>query len=174
VNGGSVSPPAGEGTRQSKRCYPGAAIGRNSPGRTPYDRAAHWKAFSPDSRTDQHPRPGAAGDGHARHGSPQRRIRRARLCGDGGRAARLPNQTAGHDLSVVRDRRLGSRDRQYAAARRQGADARDRPVFSAVARHRREIQARRRFPSPATGGAGPIWSRSRQSLRPTAPTASRR
>ena len=38
---------------------------RYSPGRTPDD-PAYWKAFSPDSRTDQHPRPGAAGHGHAR------------------------------------------------------------------------------------------------------------
>ena len=134
------------------------AAGRDfKTGKDAHDDRAYWKAFPPDSRTDQHPRPGAAGHGHARSRSSRSGIRRDRLCRDGRHAAHVPHQTARDHLSLVRHRRLGGRDRQHAAARRQGVDVRDRPVRRALARHRRQVQARRRVHS---GRLAP-WRRSR-------------
>ena len=69
---------------------------------------------------------------------------------------------------VVGHRRLGSRDRQHAVAGRQGADGRDRPVRGAVARHRREVQARRRVPADRLAPRRRRRSRSRRGSPPIA------
>jgi len=99
----------GEGTRLSKSVIRAPQSQETRPEGRPMTVLAHWKAFSPDFQDRPNiPGPGAAGHGHARHGSSQRRIRRACFAVMRGRAARLPHQTAGDDLSVVGDRRVGA------------------------------------------------------------------
>src|SRR5207249_2068717 len=80
---------------------------------------------------DQCAGPGAARHGHADHGPPGSGIRRDRLRRAGRHAAGVSYQAAGDHLPVVRHRRLGGGSRQYAAARRQGADGGDRAVCRA-------------------------------------------
>ena len=71
--------------------------------------------------------------GHADHRSSQRAICRTRQDGIRRLPENLPDPGPGHHLSVVGHRRLGSRDRQYAVAGRQGADGGDRPFRHDVA-----------------------------------------
>src|SRR6202045_1560415 len=86
---------------------------KTRPGRTPDD-LAYGKAFSTDSRADQHPRSGAAGHGHARHGSSRCRIRGAWFCRADGHAAYVPHQAAGDHLSPIGARCVESRAGKYA------------------------------------------------------------
>ncbi len=74
-------------------------------------------------------------------------IRRDRLCRDGGDAACVPHQAARDHLPSSGTGAWEAAIVNTLAARRQGADGRDRPVRGAVARHRRQVQARRRFHS---------------------------
>ena len=74
----------------------------------------------------------------------------ARRCSKAARRSSRPR--AGDHLSLLGHRRLGSGDRQYAVAGRQGADGRDRPFRDAVAAdggalgHRGRFHARRLAP----------------------------
>ena len=92
--------PAGRGTSPPNSDIRAACEARaQDSGKDDPMTAAHWKAFSPDSRTDQCARPGAAGHGHADHGSSRSRVRRTRPCRAGGHQAHFPHQAAGHHLS---------------------------------------------------------------------------
>ena len=139
---------------------------RNSHGARP--------AFSADSRSQ----PGA-GTHPARHRPPGDRPSRAGIPEAGPAAAgrhppHLRHHPAGDHLSRLRHRRLGSGDRQYAVARRQSADGRDRPVRHPVAGSWRHAGASRSISCPATGAMASTPPPSKPSSRKTSRTPSRR
>ena len=98
--------------------------------------------------TDQRARPRAARDRPARRSTiavPSSR-ELARTVLDGMKRV-FKTTPAGRDLSGVGHRRVGSRARQHAVARRPRADVRDRPLRDAVAATGRAARARRRLHS---------------------------
>ena len=102
---------------------------------------AHRRApFPADSGTDAAARPRAAGDGHADHRPSRAGIRQARQAAPRRHQDDLQDHQSGDHLHRDRHRRLGSRARQHAVARRPRADGRDRPVRHAVEEDGREAR----------------------------------
>ena len=81
-----------------------------------------------------------AGDGHAHHRPSRSGIRQARQALPRRHQDHLQDHQPGDHLHRDRHRRLGSRARQHAVARRQGADGGDRPVRHAVEEDGREAR----------------------------------
>ena len=90
-------------------------------------------------------RPRAARDGHADHRPPRAGIRQARQALPRRHQDHLQDHQSGHHLHRDRHRRVGSRARQHAVARRPRADGGDRPVRHAVEEHGREARPQARI-----------------------------
>jgi len=112
-----------------------------------HDSKPNRPSLSPGPGSNQCARSRASRHGAAHDRSSQRRIRRPHTRGDVGPSRRVQEFRTGNRVSLVRYRRVGSRVRQHALARRQGAVDRDWRVREAMGRAGEA-------PRPASGRGG--------------------